>query len=182
MIAETIKFILSNVSTIMFVAALIVASLTRGFNSVPERYLAWILLLAVGVGGIWAAAFHIFFPSIASAQIGWRSSPFEFEIGVADLALGVTAVIAFWRSLSFQSAVAAYAIVFYIGVTFGHLYDAFATANFSPDNFGPLLLVTVLRAAILGWLLHAAWRHRNMARVTMPSSSATQPNLKPDAR
>lgn len=179
MIAETIKFILSNVSTIMFVAAIVIASLTRGFNSAPERYLAWLLLLSVGVSGIWAAIFHIFFPAIASAQIGWSVSPFEFEVGVADLALGVTAVIAFWRSLSFQSAVATYALVFYVGVTLGHLYQAFAHDNFSPDNFGALLFVTVLRAVLLGWLLHAAWRHRNTARVT-PLATAPQSDLRPD--
>ena len=182
MIAETIKFVLSNVSTIMFVMAIIIASLTRGFNSTSERYLAWLLLLAVGVSAIWAAIFHIFFPSIASAQIGWSVSPFEFEVGVADLALGIIAVIAFWRSLSFQSAVATYALVFYVGVIFGHLYQAYAHANFSPDNFGVLLLVTVLRAALLGWLLHAAWRHRNATRMTMPSATAAQTGLRPDTR
>lgn len=159
MIAETIKLILSNVPAIMFVSALVVAFLTRGFSSVPERYLAWLLLLSVGVDGIWVGIFHIFFPSIASAQIGWSPSPFEFEIGIADLALGITAVIAFWCSLSFQSAVAVYAILFYVGVAIGHLYDAAVHSNFSPNNFGLLLIITVARAILLSWLIHAAWRH-----------------------
>lgn len=161
MIAETIKFILSNVPAIMFVLAIIFASVTRGFGNAPQRYLAWLLLLAVGVAGIWAAIFHIFFPSVASAQIGWASSPFEFEVGISDLALGITAVIAFWRSPSFQSAVATYAIVFYVGVAIGHVHDAVSNQNFSPDNFGALLLITVFRAALFAWLLYAAWRHQS---------------------
>lgn len=181
MIADTIKFILSNVPTIMFALALVIASVTRGFSSAPERYLAWLLLLGVGVSGVWAAIFHIFFPSIAAGQIGWNSSPFEFEIGIADLALGVTALIAFWRSLSFQSAVAAYALVFYAGVTLGHVYDAVVHGNFSPDNFGALLLVTVLRAVLLGWLLNAAWRRRNSISVMGPSANASQGSIRSEA-
>lgn len=158
MIAETIKLILSNVPTIMFVAAVVIAFFSRRPESTPERYLAWLLLLAVGVDGIWAGIFHILFPSIASAEIGWAASPFETEIGIADLAIGITAVISFWRSLSFKSGVATYAIFFYGGVAIGHFYQAFAYNNYSPDNFGLLLVVTLLRIILLAWLLRAARR------------------------
>jgi hypothetical protein len=141
----------------MFVVAIAAAFLSRRRSSVPERYLAWLLLLAVGVDGIWAGIFHIFFPSIASGQIGWAASPFEYEIGVADLALGIAAVISFWRSLSFMSGVVAYAVLFYAAVAVGHFHQAFARGDYAPDNFGMLLLVTLLRAALLSWLLHSAW-------------------------
>jgi hypothetical protein len=115
----------------------------------------------VGADGIWAGLFHIFFPAVASGEIGWAGSPFEFEIGIADLALGITAVISFGRSLSFKSGVAVYAILFYIGVAIGHVYQAVAKADFSPDNFGMLLLITVLRALLLSWLIWATWRNRS---------------------
>lgn len=163
MIPETIRLVLSNVPTIMFVAAIAAAFFSRRPESVPERYLAWLLLLAVGVDGIWAGIFHIFFPSIASGQIGWAASPFEFEIGVADLALGIAAAISFRRSLSFMSGVATYAILFYVGVAVGHFHQAFARGDYAPDNFGMLLLVTLLRAVLLSWLLRAAWRIREAA-------------------
>jgi hypothetical protein len=160
MIADVIKLALTNIPTITFVAALIAAYVTRRPDNGPERYLAWILLLAVGVDGVWAGIFHIFLPTVASGEIGWAASPFEFEIGIADLALGIAAVIAFRKSLSFQSGVATYAILFYVGVALGHFYQAFAHNDYSPDNFGLLLVVTVLRAILLGWLLRATWRNR----------------------
>jgi hypothetical protein len=163
MIADVIRFVLSNVPTIMFVAAIAVAYLTRRPENAAERYLAWLLLLAVGVDGIWAGIFHICFPAIASGQIGWETSPFEFEIGVADLAIGIAAVVSFWRSLSFKSGIAVYAMLFYVGVAIGHVYQALAHADYSPDNFGLLLAVTILRAILLGWLLWAAWRGRKAA-------------------
>lgn len=163
MIADAIKFVLSNVPLIMFVAAMLVATVVRHPQPVAERYLAWLLLLSVGVDGIWAGIFHIFFPGVASGEIGWQPSPFEFEIGVADLSLGIVAVISFWRNLSFGSAIAVFAALFYAGVVVGHFYQAFAHDDYSPDNFGVLLIVTILRAVLLSLLLWAAWRARKTA-------------------
>ncbi|NKX17040.1 hypothetical protein HGG75_22545 [Ochrobactrum pseudogrignonense] len=75
------------------------------------RQLSWLLLLAVGIDGVWAGIFHVF-SAIASAQIGWSPSPFETEIGIADLAMGVVAITAFWCSRGFKCAIALYAILF----------------------------------------------------------------------
>lgn len=163
MIADAIQFILSNIPTIMFVAAVVVAFLTRRPQSTPERYLNWLLLLSVGVSGIWAGVFHIFFPSVASGQIGWTASPFETEIGIADAAMGIVAVLAFWRSLPFKAAIALTTILFYIGVIIGHFYQAFAHNDFSPDNFGLLLVVTILNVVLLGWSLWGASRQEKLA-------------------
>jgi len=160
MIDNVIRLVLTNVPAIMFVAALAVAYLRREPKSAPERYLAWMLLLSVGVQGIWAGIFHIFFPGVASGEIGWASSPFEFEMGVTDLSIGIVAVAAFWRSLSFQSAVAAIIVLIYIGVAIGHFIQAYVHHDFSPDNFGLLLVVTLVSIPLLSWLVWAAWRDR----------------------
>ena len=163
MIADAIKLVVSNVPLIMFVTAILVATIVRRPAPVAERYLAWLLLLSVGIDGIWAGIFHIFFPGVASGEIGWQPSPFEFEIGVADLSLGIVAVIAFWRSLSFQSAIAFFAALFYAGVVIGHFEQAFAHGDYSPDNFGIMLIVTILRVLLMAILLRAAWRGRRTA-------------------
>ena len=60
--------------------------------------------MPVGVSGLWAAVFHLFFPAIAAADIGWEVSPFQFEVGMADLAIGATACVSFWRNLDFKAA------------------------------------------------------------------------------
>lgn len=164
MIADTIRTILTNLPAFLCIAAVICATLIRRDQHWARRYLSWILLLAVGVDGLWAGLFHVFFPAIASAQIGWQQSPFEFEVGIADIALGAVAVLAFWRSLSFQSAVALYAIIFYVGVTVGHFVQAFQNNDYAADNFGLLLALTIARAIALLILLWAAWKQSSPER------------------
>src|ERR1700733_3444031 len=91
MMAETTAFVLRNLPVFLFVAALALALVRRTAPSGPERLLEWILLLPIGVTGLWAAVFHLFFPQIAAADIGWEVSPFQFEGGLGDVAIGAPA-------------------------------------------------------------------------------------------
>jgi hypothetical protein len=136
MMAETIAFVLRNLPVFLFVAALALAAARRTGGSAPERLLGWILLLPIGVTGIWAAVFHLFFPEIAAADIGWEPSPFQFEVGMADLAIGATACISFWRSLDFKAAVVIINAIFLLGDAIGHVGQMIAGGNFAPGNAG----------------------------------------------
>jgi hypothetical protein len=136
MMAETIAFVLRNLPVFLFVAALALAAASRSGGSSPERLLGWILLLPIGVTGLWAAVFHLFFPEIAAADIGWEPSPFQFEVGMADLALGATACISFWRSLDFKAAVVIVNAIFLLGDAIGHVDQMIAAGNFAPGNAG----------------------------------------------
>jgi hypothetical protein len=168
MIAQSIRFVLTNLPMLLCIAAIACAASFKSPEHWSRRYLSWLLLLAVGVDGIWAGIFHVFFPTIASAQIGWQPSPFEFEIGIADISLGVVAVASFWRSLSFQSAIASYAIIFYAGVTIGHFVQAFEHGDFAADNFGMLLALTIVRAVALAILLKVSWNQPSPSGVGGP--------------
>jgi hypothetical protein len=146
---ETIRFILSHIPVIMFIAALAVALLVKQPSYFPARLLCWMLLLSVGVEETWAGFFHVFFARIAAASIGWEVSPFQFEIGVADMAIGLTAIASFWRPLPFKAATVLYVTLFYAGVAIGHVREAVAAGNFSGNNFGLLLLITVVKVFLL---------------------------------
>ena len=93
MIAEAISLLLYNLPVALFVIALVASK--HGEGTGAERLLAWMLLLPIGVTGLWAASYHLLSPEVAAAHIGWEVSPFQFEVGMADLAIGVTAVISF---------------------------------------------------------------------------------------
>lgn len=160
MIAQTIEFVLSHFPLFCFIGGVIGACVSRGYPSSARRWLAW-TLLALGVESVWGGFFHVFVPGIASAQIGWQPSPFEFEVGVADLAMGIVAIVAFWRSASFQSAIGLYAFLFYIGVTIGHFDQAFVHHDLAADNFGLLLALTVIRIVLLRVMLWSVWRSPN---------------------
>ena len=134
--AETIAFVLRNLPMFLFVAALVFAWLSRSGGSLADRLLAWILLLPIGVSGLWAAVFHLFFPEMAAADIGWEPSPFQFEVGMADLAMGATACVSFWRSLDFKAAAVMVNAIFLLGDAIGHVEQMVATGNFAPGNAG----------------------------------------------
>src|SRR5262245_12547280 len=159
--ADAIRFILSNFPIVLFIAALVIPTILRT-GPAGMRYLSWLLLLSVGVEMIWAGIFHILFPAAAAAQIGWQVSPFQFEVGVSDLAIGIVAVVAFRRSLAFRTAVVFYVVLFYIGVAFGHVRQALVANDYSPDNFGLLLLLTVVKIVLLPALL---WKAQEEARL-----------------
>jgi hypothetical protein len=148
MMAETIAFVLRNLPVFLFVAALVFAWLSRSGAPIADRLLAWILLLPIGVSGLWAAMFHLFFPDVAAADIGWEPSPFQFEVGMADLAMGATACVSFWRSLDFKAAVVMVNAIFLLGDAIGHVKQMIDADNFAPGNagvpfFGDLIFPTL---------------------------------------
>jgi hypothetical protein len=160
-IETVIRLILTHVPLLLFVLAIGLGWLNRrGAPSKADHYLRWILLLSIGVDSLWAGLYHVFAPETAAAFIGWQVSPFQFEIGVADIALGVTAVVSFWRSLDFRAAVVVYASIFFAGVVYGHIHDAFVAGNFAPGNVGVMLMLSILRPILLVGLLWAAMRDR----------------------
>ncbi|MGC2787258.1 MAG: DUF6790 family protein [Roseiarcus sp.] len=134
--AEAIAFVLRNLPVFLFVAALALAAAWRTGASGPDRLLGWILLLPIGVTDLWAAVVHLFFPQIAAADIGWEPSPFQFEVGMADLAMGAAACVSFWRSLEFKAAVVMINAIFLLGDAIGHVGQMIAAGNFAPGNAG----------------------------------------------
>lgn len=100
--------------------------------------------------------FHILFPQRAASYIGWQTSPFQFEVGMADLAIGVTACLAFRASLGFKGGATTAASVFLLGDAVGHVREMVTAGNFQPGNAGvpfytdmlcPLLAIVLLIAA-----------------------------------
>ena len=143
-----IGFVLSNLPAILFVAALILAWVTKSPTYFPARLLGW-MLLSVGIAYVWAGFFHIVFPHVAASSIGWQVSPFQFEIGVADASIGIVAIISFWRSLDFKGPAVGYLSLFSIGVAYGHFHQAINAGNTSKNNFGLLLAITIVHAVLL---------------------------------
>ncbi len=64
--AITIREILRNLPVILFLAAFVIPK-AKHRDANTHHYLAWILLLSVGIEAISGGLFHVFFPSTASA-------------------------------------------------------------------------------------------------------------------
>ena len=132
MIAASIRLLLSKLSIVFCLGAIIAGATIDRAKPWPERYLSWMLMLAVGADGMRAGFLHVFFP---------------------DMALGIVAIISLWCSVQFKASIALYAILYYAGVSIGHFVQGFGHGNLAPDNFGVLLLLTVAWAFALVWLL-----------------------------
>jgi disulfide bond formation protein DsbB len=170
MIGEAIGFFLRNLPAFLFVAALVFATLLRGRGDPAERLLAWILLLPIGVTGLWAGISHVFFPAVAAAHIGWQTSPFQFEVGMADLAVGVTACIAFWQDLSFKAASVCAASVFLLGDAIGHVREMMVAGNFAPGNAGLPFYMDII-CPVLAIIMVIVARRREERGLPVASSS-----------
>lgn len=160
MIAESIGFLLRNLPAVLFVIAFVVAARRRQ-GLFAERLLSWILLLPIGVTGLWAGLFHIFFPKIAAAHIGWQVSPFQFEVGMADLAIGMTACFAFLRDLEFKEAAISAASIFLLGDAVGHVREMLSAGNFAPGNAGVPFYMDIICPLLAIALLAIAKRQRS---------------------
>jgi uncharacterized protein DUF6790 len=165
MIGETIGFVLRNLPALLFISALVLAATGSSPDNTAERYLAWILPLPIGLTGLWAGAFHVLFPATAAAYIGWEVSPFQFEVGVADLAIGVTACLAFWCDLAFKGAAVRAASIFLLGDAVGHVRQMMAAGSFAPGNAGlPFFMDIICPVLAIVLLTIATWK-RDAVRV-----------------
>ena len=158
MIGELIGLVLRNVPVVLLVLALVIATMRRRHGPAAERLLSWILLLPIGVTGLWAAVYHLFFPAVAAADIGWQVSPFQFEVGMADLAMGVTACLGFWRDLSFKAAVVGASAILLLGDAAGHVRQMMDAGNFAPGNAGGVFYMDVICPLLAMVLLVVAKR------------------------
>jgi hypothetical protein len=83
---------------------------------------------------------------------------------MADLAIGVTASIAFWCDLSFKTAAITTASIFLLGDAVGHVRQMLMADNFAPGNAGvPFYMDVISPLVALGLvvLAHRSGRARS---------------------
>src|SRR4029079_5491411 len=99
--ADSASFMVSLVPVLLWGLALAFAAFAvwRGerpitFGFVVDRLLRYLFLFPLGLQGIWAFFGHTFLPEETANISGWEPSPFQFEVGVANLGLGLAALYA----------------------------------------------------------------------------------------
>lgn len=123
-----------------------------------DRALRYVFIFPLGLIALWAFVGHVFFPDRAAAAIGWQPSPFQFEVGVANLGIGLASLYAAFSKFTARVAVAIFASCFLIGAGVGHVHLIATDGNVAPGNAGPILISDFLAPlAILALLAAAAW-------------------------
>ena len=121
-----------------------------------EIILLWTLVIGVGVGGLISAMGHVFVPDKIAGMIGWpKGSPFQYEVGMANLALGVVGLFCYRFRDNFWLATILANAVFLAGDGVGHVRDILVNANYAPFNAGIPLYWDFLfpLAQVLLWLM-----------------------------
>jgi hypothetical protein len=146
-------------------------ALDKRAHSRLRRLEMWIIFMfAFGAASGVAGALGHFFASDAVAEaIGWPAgSPFQLEMGFANLAMGVLSAIAVNRRDGFREATVIGSAVLSVGAFVVHVIDLVATGNLSPGN--TLINITNLGEPAL--VIYFLWALRRAERSSGSESSA----------
>jgi hypothetical protein len=118
-----------------------------------EVYLIYLFMLGVAASGLSGFFGHVFTPDAVAESIDWpKGSPFQQEMGYANLALGVLGLIAAGRRDGFREATVIAVAVVGVGATVVHVADMLQEGNLAAGNsiqnvgnlLKPALLVPLL--------------------------------------
>jgi hypothetical protein len=137
--------------------ALVAASIHLAFSShgrssraaVARTYLLYLLFIYVGLMGLLTAYAHVFRPVETSASIGWSTSPYEYEVGMADLTVGVLGVLCVWFRSEFWLATAIANAVWLLGDAVGHLRQMLIYGNHAANNAGIFLVAEIITPLLI---------------------------------
>ncbi len=128
-----------------FVIAEIVHLIQHGTDGFHLASLTNALVWLIGVNGIVAGSGHLFFPDPVADSIGWpRGTPWQWEVGLADIGYGVLGVMAPSFNHDFWLATIIVASIFLLGAAAGHVRQLITAHNLSPGNAGAILYTDVI--------------------------------------
>jgi predicted membrane channel-forming protein YqfA (hemolysin III family) len=108
---------------------------TDGSTPFDENALRWILFLALGWTAVGAAIPHTVFARETAKAIGWETNGFQYEVGFANLAIGLAGIYASNQDASSAWVAAALAGgVFLALAAANHVVEIVRDRNYAPGN------------------------------------------------
>lgn len=135
---KLLKFVAANILVVGiagFVVSIVVRLIFDGGAS-QRDVLVDALTFLVGVNGIMTGSGHLFSGPQVARAIGWEPSPFQWEVGLADVSYGVLGVMAGSYGRGFWLATIIAFSIFMLGAAVGHLRQMIVAHNFAPGNAG----------------------------------------------
>jgi len=125
-----------------------------------EIVLMWQLAVGLGLSLMYGGLGHLFVPDQVAESIGWPAgSPFQREVGIWDLAMGIVGLLCLKFRGEFWTAMIAGAGIFCMGAGLGHVWELVVNGNTAPNNAGTVMYFDLLYPVFLVILLVAC---RNM--------------------
>ncbi len=127
--------------------------------------LMYLLLINVGLTGLFAFYGHAFRADQVAMSIGWApGSPFQLEVAITNLAFGVLGLLCIFFKDGFWLATGLGYAIFLFGAAFVHIRDIITVGNLAVNNAGPLLYIGDIALPLLILiLLWTKWRMKGRA-------------------
>ncbi len=109
----------------------------------------WMLLVSLGLNSLWAATGHLLASEMVAKSIGWQTSPFQQEVGAANLGIGLAAIAAAFIGEGAGWVVFLMAASFLWGAAVVHIRDMLREQNFAINNAGPIFWWDILTPATI---------------------------------
>lgn len=152
MLSDCIAWAMNNFALAMFLLAAIFILLHRIIKSSmheSEIVYRWVALFGLGFSGIYTFVMHVFYPEFTAQVIGWQTSPFQFEVGMSDLAIGILGILSFRASFGFRLATVIGGLLWLWGDAFGHVLQMISHHNYTLGNAGSWFWMDVIIPLIL---------------------------------
>jgi hypothetical protein len=172
-VADTIAFLIGNYMTTLFVVGLIVAAVRilrmhrdRTPVTVSGIFLNTCVFWAIGCAQVVNFVMHSVFGDYAAKTIGWAQSPFQMELAISSLGVGVMAFLLYSDRSAFRGKVALViaTVIFGWGAALGHIYQMVVNHDYAVNNTGLLLFSDIAINAV--GLAFVLWYARALRRAT----------------
>jgi len=171
MINQILTALIGNYMITAFVIGVIIA-LIRVLNHRGQRtgefisgtFLNSFVFWAIGIAQTINFVMHSVFGDYAAESIGWAQSPFQLELAMSSLGIGVMAFILGRRAAPLIGKVALVTAVaiFGFGAAAGHIYQMLVNHDYAANNTGLLLLsdIFINSVGLILVIWHAKARRR----------------------
>lgn len=169
------QLILTHFSCAMLILAILLFAFHWIIQKIRQRnrndlLLRWLLLLPVGITGIYLFFINLFFPEASATVMGWKVSPFQIQVGIASLAFGLLGIFSFKPAVSYGFRVATVLAVsiWMWGHALYQIYQIIITSNiylgnavswFWVDVLLPFILINLIRKAKISPLMVVGAEH-----------------------
>ncbi len=121
-----------------------------------KALLLWLLVIKVGLGGLWAFMGHYFTADRVAAYIGWPAgNPFQKEVAFTNLAIGSCGLLCFFFRDEFWLATIVFTSIFLLGAFSVHVKSQLEHGNRNSGNAGPVFFADIIIPIVL-WALYIA--------------------------
>jgi hypothetical protein len=146
---------------------------SRTNGRVAQIFLLWLLVITVGVLSLLFFS-HTIWAKSSAQSIGWPAgNPFQSEVAVANLSVGILGILCYWIRGNFWAATVIGFSVWWLGDSVVHIRSIVVESNYAPNNAGITLyldiLVPLILIALLAYYLNAKRHEQGMSPRERPT-------------